>query len=338
MAIVETESQGAVFTIRMNRPERLNALGNELRAALSEAWNEFNDRDDLEVAIYTGTGRAFCAGEDMKESLQRGAPGLDASVRRDPFTSGTLDKPVICAINGYAMGGGFQLVERCDLRLAVKGALFEMSEAKRWMLGGPARSRSDIPRLATEMAFAFVRCRRIYGSDPKPLVDPKTSCRRHMMADTFFRCRNRARNTLADLSDLRLPFAALENRDRLRDHARNRLMESSRLRRKREPHSRVENRKPHLRPDLRTATGAQTVVAMAGGVESWAMCPALTSLGTLLSSYAKKSGRRSRCVREATGGWRKPVALESRDGVVNLYVTSRRWSGGRLTRLGRGVS
>ena len=94
MAIVETETHGAVFVIRMNRPERLNALGNELRAALADAWNEFDERSELEVAIYTGSGRAFCAGEDMKESLQRGAPGLDSIIRRDPFTSGTLDKPI----------------------------------------------------------------------------------------------------------------------------------------------------------------------------------------------------------------------------------------------------
>lgn len=157
MAIVETETHGAVQVIRMNRPERLNALGNELRAALSEAWNEFAERDDLQVAIFTGSGRAFCAGEDMKESLSRGAPGLDPSIRPDPFSRGTLEKPVICAINGYAMGGGFQLVEKCDLRVAVRGAVFEMSEAKRWLLGGYQHGHiANVPHaVATEMAFAF---------------------------------------------------------------------------------------------------------------------------------------------------------------------------------------
>lgn len=156
MPIVETEKQDGVMVIRMNRPERLNALGRELRAALGEAWREFRDSDDLEVAIFTGTGRAFCAGEDMKESLERGAPGL-AGVIEDPFMDGSLAKPIIGAVNGYAMGGGFQLVERTDLRVAVHGAVFEMSEAKRWLLGGYQHGLiASMPHpIATEMAFAF---------------------------------------------------------------------------------------------------------------------------------------------------------------------------------------
>ena len=235
MAIVETEAQGAVFTIRMNRPERLNALGNELRAALSDAWNEFNDRADLEVAIYTGTGRAFCAGEDMKESLQRGAPGLDSSIRRDPFTSGTLDKPVICAINGYAMGGGFQLVERCDLRLAVKGAVFEMSEAKRWLLGGYQHGHvANIPHaIATEMAFAFrFDAERLYELgflnrlvEPEDLLPEAHKMAAHLMS---LPPASRA-NTLAIMRDLRpSPSREIEDlADRLRDHgAKSDLMES----------------------------------------------------------------------------------------------------------------
>jgi enoyl-CoA hydratase/carnithine racemase len=157
MAIVETERHGQVMVIRMNRPERLNALGQELRADLAEAWCEFRDSDQFEVAIFTGTGRAFCAGEDMKESLQRGAPGRGPQSLADPFMDGTLMKPVIGAINGYAMGGGFALVERTDLRVAVRGAIFEVSEAKRWLLGGYQHGFfAGLPHpIATEMALGF---------------------------------------------------------------------------------------------------------------------------------------------------------------------------------------
>ncbi|HSF29194.1 MAG TPA: enoyl-CoA hydratase/isomerase family protein [Candidatus Tectomicrobia bacterium] len=157
MAIVETERHGQVKVIRMNRPERLNALGHALRNALAEAWCEFRDSDQLEVAVFTGTGRAFCAGEDMKESIQRGTPGRGQQAVADPFMDGTLPKPVIAAVNGYAMGGGFMLVERTDLRVAVRGAIFEVSEAKRWLLGGyPHGHFAGLPHpIATEMALGF---------------------------------------------------------------------------------------------------------------------------------------------------------------------------------------
>ena len=75
MAFVEIERREQVMLIRIIRPERLNALGQEIRTGLAEAWCEFRDSDQLEVAVFTGTGRAFCAGEDMKESVERGAPG-----------------------------------------------------------------------------------------------------------------------------------------------------------------------------------------------------------------------------------------------------------------------
>lgn len=157
MPVVETESHGRIMLIRMNRPERLNALGQALRASLAQAWCEFRDNDDLEVAVFTGTGRAFCAGEDMKESIQHGEPDGGRKPAEDPFMDGTLAKPVICAINGYAMGGGFMLVERTDLRVAARGAIFEMSEAKRWLLGGYNHGFvAGLPHpVATEMALAF---------------------------------------------------------------------------------------------------------------------------------------------------------------------------------------
>jgi enoyl-CoA hydratase/carnithine racemase len=156
MAVVETERHGQVLIVRMNRPERLNALNTEMRLALADAWTSFRHDKDLEVGILTGTGRGFCAGEDMKETLETGKPGG----RRDivnPFMDGSLEKPVIAAVNGFAMGGGFMLVERTDLRVAVPEAVFEVSEAKRWLLGGYDHGHiANLPYpVAMEMALGF---------------------------------------------------------------------------------------------------------------------------------------------------------------------------------------
>src|SRR5712672_496226 len=157
MAVVETERHGQVLVVRMNRPERLNALSHEMRTELAKAWTDFRRSKELEVAIFTGTGRGFCAGEDMKESLQKGVAGGQRPALEDPFMSGTLEKPVIAAVNGFAMGGGFMLVEQTDLRVAVPEAVFEVSEAKRWLLGGYNHGHvANVPYpIAMEMALGF---------------------------------------------------------------------------------------------------------------------------------------------------------------------------------------
>jgi len=157
MAVVETQRTGQVLIVRMNRPERLNALNGEMRQLLAETWSRFRQSEELEVAILTGTGRGFCAGEDMKESLDAGKPGGVRPQIADPFLDGTLEKPVIAAVNGFAMGGGFMLVERSDLRVAVPEAVFEVSEAKRWLLGGYNHGHlANLPfPIAMEMALGF---------------------------------------------------------------------------------------------------------------------------------------------------------------------------------------
>jgi enoyl-CoA hydratase/carnithine racemase len=157
MAVVETERLGQILVVRMNRPERLNALNHEMRTRLAETWTEFRHDNNLEVAIFTGTGRGFCAGEDMRESLAAGRPGGSRPDIEDPFMTGALEKPVIAAVNGYAMGGGFMLVERTDLRVAAKGAVFEVSEAKRWLVGGYNHGHvANLPYpIAMEMALGF---------------------------------------------------------------------------------------------------------------------------------------------------------------------------------------
>jgi enoyl-CoA hydratase/carnithine racemase len=157
MAVVETERHGQILVVRMNRPEALNALNTEMRQVLAETWTEFRHSKELEVAIFTGTGRGFCAGEDMKESLAARKPGGTRPSIPDPFMEGTLEKPVIAAVNGFAMGGGFMLVERTDLRVAVPEAVFEVSEAKRWLLGGYNHGHlANVPYpIAMEMALGF---------------------------------------------------------------------------------------------------------------------------------------------------------------------------------------
>lgn len=157
MAVLETETHGQILVVRMNRPERLNALNTELRRALAETWLAFRESKDLEVAILTGTGRGFCAGEDMKETVGHGIPGGEKIEIEDIFRNGKLEKPVIAAVNGFAMGGGFMLVEGTDLRVASRNAVFEISEAKRWLLGGYNHGHlANLPYpIAMEMALGF---------------------------------------------------------------------------------------------------------------------------------------------------------------------------------------
>ncbi|HJN86005.1 MAG: enoyl-CoA hydratase/isomerase family protein [Dehalococcoidia bacterium] len=177
MAAVNTEIHGQIMLVQLNRPDRLNALGTALRTGMADAFIEFNNNPELEVAVLTGTGRAFCAGEDMKESLERGEAGNASNPIANPFNDGTLDKPVIAAVNGFAMGGGFIMVERTDLRVAVRGAVFEVSEAKRWLLGGYYHGLfAGLPHpVATEMALGFrFKAERLYEVGfINRLVDPE---------------------------------------------------------------------------------------------------------------------------------------------------------------------
>ena len=145
--ILIKERRGAVLIARMNRPERLNALGGGLSEALNDAWLELRDDDDLKVMVLTGVGdRAFCVGADLRQSDERfrelGATSaqamLDADrarVIRPSFTSNNfeLHKPVIAAINGWCLAGGCEIAMACDLRIIEEHAMIGLPEVKRGM-------------------------------------------------------------------------------------------------------------------------------------------------------------------------------------------------------------
>ena len=157
MSFVEIDIQDQIMIVKLNRPERLNALGKGIREGMADAFNQFKNDKNLEVGILTGEGRGFCAGEDMKETLENKTPGGTPIQVINPLMSGELEKPVIAAINGFAMGGGFMLVEATDLRIAARDAIFEVSEAKRWLLGGYNHGHvANLPYpIAMEMALGF---------------------------------------------------------------------------------------------------------------------------------------------------------------------------------------
>ncbi len=167
MAVIEYEKQGHIAVITMNRPERLNTMGYDLMLGLAQAWNRFQEDNDAWVGIITGNGRAFCAGLDIKERLETGKPGLGMPKvpLQDPFFEFELDKPTIAAVNGYALGGGFFLTIRADLRVAAESATFQITEVVRGGVAGwELELWENLPyAIAAELASgAMFTARRAY--------------------------------------------------------------------------------------------------------------------------------------------------------------------------------
>ena len=118
MSVLLYEKRNQIAYITLNRPDALNALNNELIEALGDALVDYRDDPSLLVAIMSGAGRAFCAGADLKEMTSE---GQSAGTRpgRGPIGE-QVWKPLIAAIDGYALAGGFGLSLQCDIRLATE--------------------------------------------------------------------------------------------------------------------------------------------------------------------------------------------------------------------------
>jgi enoyl-CoA hydratase/carnithine racemase len=138
MGFVEYKKKNHLVIIRMNRPNKLNAVNFDLISALRESWIRYRDDDDAWLAIFMGAGRAFSVGAD-KSWLTKGVKDEDFlgpfvnAISKDPYWSGELDKPTIAAVNGYALGGGVDLALKADLRVAAESAKFQILEVA---LGG----------------------------------------------------------------------------------------------------------------------------------------------------------------------------------------------------------
>ena len=138
---VQYEKRGNVVIMTLNRPDSLNSINRQLRQELADAITRFDGEEDSFVGIITGAGRAFCAGRDLKERASDNAAGVQARASASmsperPYMWPQTWKPLIAAINGYALAGGWSIAQMCDLRLAAEDAKLGITETK-WSLLPP---------------------------------------------------------------------------------------------------------------------------------------------------------------------------------------------------------
>jgi enoyl-CoA hydratase len=158
MAVVERETRGQVAILRLNRPEAKNAVSPEVSRTVAQLLDDIEDDPAIRTVVITGTGDVFCAGADLKVVAQGGAAeiangkgGFAGITQRD------FPKPLIAAVQGPALAGGFEIVLACDLVVAADDARFGIPEAARGLVaaaGGLIRLPKRVPlALALEMAM-----------------------------------------------------------------------------------------------------------------------------------------------------------------------------------------
>jgi len=156
--ILERVRRGRVEVLRLNRPEARNAMSPELSAAIEAALDDLEPDPEVAAVVITGAGSVFCAGADLRVIASGGGAGI--MTERGGFAGlaqRDFPKPVIAAVNGVAVAGGFELVLSCDLVVAATDAAFGLPEASRGLLaaaGGPIRLAKRVP-LATALEIGM---------------------------------------------------------------------------------------------------------------------------------------------------------------------------------------
>jgi 2-(1,2-epoxy-1,2-dihydrophenyl)acetyl-CoA isomerase len=129
--LVRTETVDGIATVTLDRPAALNALTIPMKQELLAALRAIERDRGARAVILTGAGRAFCAGQDLKERLEPGAPPLGEELREryNPIIRAmrTMPKPIVGAVNGVAAGAGASLAFACDVRIAAEGASFVLA-------------------------------------------------------------------------------------------------------------------------------------------------------------------------------------------------------------------
>jgi len=154
--IVVYEVKGQIAYITMNRPEKRNALNAELCLELGRTWERFEQDPDARVAILSGAGKAFCAGQDLAE-VAAGAASIEALERAFAPNGITVFKPIVGAVHGYAVGAGYGLAIRsCDLTIAAEGAQFGFPEPRVGIVGIVGGIVEYVPHMPFKISLEFL--------------------------------------------------------------------------------------------------------------------------------------------------------------------------------------
>ena len=127
------EKKDPIATIKFNRPKVLNAVNRQMRLEIETALDDAENDAAVKALIFTGEGRAFSSGDDLKETTHGSLEDYRSAVERQQETARRIirfEKPTVAAINGYALGGGFELALACDIRIAAADAQIGSPESK----------------------------------------------------------------------------------------------------------------------------------------------------------------------------------------------------------------
>ena len=163
---VKVEKEQKVLTVTINRPEVLNAMHAPFHLEMEQIWDDFSSDPNLWVGIITGSGvKAFSTGNDLKYTAGGGQGYKNKSGAGGLTTRLNLEKPIIAAVNGYALGGGFEIALACDIILASKNAIFALPEVRVGLIAGAGGIQRLIRQVGRASALEMIYTGRHVKAD-----------------------------------------------------------------------------------------------------------------------------------------------------------------------------
>src|SRR5437868_13759039 len=150
MSFITTQKEGAVYSVKLNRPDKFNSFNREMSLQLQQALDEAGADKNIRAVYITGEGKAFCAGQDLAEAMDENGPGITRIVDEhyNPIIRKIrhLEKPVVCAVNGVAAGAGANIALACDVVIAGASSSFFQAFSKNGLIPDSGRN-FILPRL-----------------------------------------------------------------------------------------------------------------------------------------------------------------------------------------------